>query len=596
MFSRFQLVTLLFCGLAWANPNSQCPVIAERGGWRVDAPKGFPANAALLTTSLPAQLGTENLIDRHVLRKLIESDVAPASLTGDAEFLRRVSLDLSGQLPRPDAIRAFLADASTDKRARLVDQLLSSPAATDRWTFWLTTWLQYQDGYLREQYGLFRYFRDFVEKDRPVSDLLGELLGAGAPSSLVEYQRGTFLSSMMTPGGPQSDTADNMLVKSASVFLGMGHYDCLLCHDGRGKLDQVSAWGRGVTRQRANEMAAFFAKTTAVRTGFDIYVINLGEYSLGYPANTTWGNRPRREALPGAPETIAPRYRTSEEAASGSLNGVDLRREFAKQVSSDPMFARNVVNRIWREMFGTALAEPFDGLDPARLDPANPPPAGWSFQASHPELLEELAQGFIADGYRIRPLLRRIANSGTYQLSHRYGPEWRSENLGLLARHLPRRLQAEEVVDAIRQGLGNNEAFDVPILGKVSRAMQFPDASEPVLHPNIFRFLQSLGRSLKGPLQRSLTGGIPMSLALAADPFVLDQLRVNKAPELQRVSRMASPAAMIEELYLLFLSRFPTADEQRLAEASFAGAATKESAIEDLAWALINSPSFVFSE
>jgi hypothetical protein len=581
---------------AAANPPvGQCPVVAERGGWRIPDLRSFPARAGLLKSQAPAALPTDNLIDREVSRKLAENKVEPAALTSDAEFLRRATLDLTGQIPRPDAIRAFLADTSAGKRMRLVDQLLSSPAATDRWTFWLTTWLQYQDGFLRDQYGLFQYLRDFVGKDRPIPDLVQEIVGAGNSVNFTEYERGTFLSSMFTTGGPPSDTADNMLVKTATVFLGMSHYDCLLCHGGRGRLDQVSAWGRRVTRREANEMAAFFARTNAVRVGFDIYNIQLNEFSGGYPANTTWGNRPKREAMPGSPDVIAPRYRLAEQEDTAT-SGVTLRRSLADQLVADPMFARNVVNRLWREMFGAGLAEPFDTLDPARLDPSQPPPEGWTYQASHPELLEELAKAFIADGYRIRPLIRRIAASTTYQLSHRYGPDWRSENLPLMARHLPRRLQAEEIHDAIRQGLGLTEPYDVPLLGKLSRAMQFPEVAEPRLYPNAVRFLQSLGRTERGPVTRKLTGGIPMSLALAADSFVLDQVRVAKAPELQRVSRLSTPAAMIEELYLLFLSRLPSTEEQRVAEEGFARAGSTEAAIEDLAWALINSGSFVFSE
>lgn len=593
----FGLASYALCG-----PANECPVVQERGGWSLGRTKATWQIPQQIVSARAIGRATENPpdnpIDRAIAKRLAATQVWPAPQSTDEMFLRRVSLDLTGRLPKPSTIRDFLKDERQDKRERLVDELVASPEFVDRWTFWLTGWLRYEEGYQRDQYGLFRQLRKSVAEDVPISDLAKQLIGAGSPAVTEEFQRGTFLSSMLTTGGPQSDTADNMLAKTVTVFLGMGHYDCLLCHSGRGHLEQVNAWASRVSRREANEMAAYFGKTLPVPAHFTSYGISLEEYLPGYPTASTWGNRPKRQALPGDPETIAPRYRTEqdEEAGTSSMGGIALRRRFAERLVADPMFARNVVNRLWRELFGRALAEPFDGLDPARLDPKVAPPEGWTYQASHPELLEELAEQFVADGFRLRPVIRRLAKTAAYQRSSWYEGEWKSEYLPLIARHLPRRLEAEEIHDAMHQALGIEQPYTVLILGQVRNAMQFPDATEPVTSPETKRFLEKLGRSSRGAIFRPLTGSIPMALSMATDDLVLEKATVAKSPELARVSRLSNAEQMVEELYLLFLSRMPTVGEREIALAAFAEAGSRAEAVEDLAWALLNSPQFVFSE
>ena len=100
--------------------------------------------------------------------------------------------------------------------------------------------------------------------------------------------------------------------------------------------------------------------------------------------NTDSGNRPPRTPL-GAMASIDPAYRDTMSAP----NGDDWRGAFAASLVQDPMFARNLANRLWKQMFGLPLADPVDGLDPARLDLTAPPPEPWGFQATHPELLEK---------------------------------------------------------------------------------------------------------------------------------------------------------------------------------------------------------------
>ena len=114
-------------------------------------------------------------------------------------------------------------------------------------------------------------------------------------------------------------------------------------------------------------------------------------------------------------------------------------------ITENPQFARATVNLVWSELMGVGIVDPPLDFDLARLDPANPPPAGWTIQPSHPELLEALAQDFRDHGYDLRRLIRTIAVSSTYQLSSRFEGEWKAAYAPYFARHFVRRLPAEAI-------------------------------------------------------------------------------------------------------------------------------------------------------
>lgn len=155
--------------------------------------------------------------------------------------------------------------------------------------------------------------------------------------------------------GPIQDTFDATLVRTAGAFLSMAHYDCLLCHDGRGHLDQISLWGGSTTRLEAQRMAAFFARmriTASSAPEGDLYsrsyqVSDLasGQHSL----NTNYGNRPMRYAV-GNVSGLTPRYRDGWAPAGGGW-----REAVAERMTADPMFARNLANRLWKHFFGITL-------------------------------------------------------------------------------------------------------------------------------------------------------------------------------------------------------------------------------------------------
>ena len=118
------------------------------------------------------------------------------------------------------------------------------------------------------------------------------------------------------------------------------------------------------------------------------------------------------------------------------------------------MLARNFANRLWKAMFNMGLVDPVDTLDPARLDPKNPPPEPWGLQATHPQLLEQLAASLVDSNFSLHSFIKLLVSSSAYQLSSRYDGDWKVEYVPLFARHYPRRLDGEEIHDAIAQATG----------------------------------------------------------------------------------------------------------------------------------------------
>jgi len=313
----------------------------------------------------------------------------------------------------------------------------------------------------------------------------------------------------------------------------------------------------------------------------------------GYELNTDSGNRPVRAPLSGL-RALTPAYRETE-AAPGDGN---WRLTFAENMVRDPMFARNLANRIWKQMFGLALADPVDGLDPLRLDPGNPPSAPWEMQATHPALLEKLAAELAREDFKLQPFLRTLAQSAAYQLSSRYDGT-RAENEPLFARHYARRLEGEEVHDAIAKATGIPGDYTIPGWeNRVEWAVQLPEPVEPASNARVNNFLNAFLRGNRDTQERSQSGSIQQQLYLMNDSFVTGRVKVAASSRLREIAGLTNDDELVEELYLTFLSRRPTAKEKAAVAGILSGArapAARNRAVEDLAWMCVNKVEFLYS-
>jgi len=549
-----------------------------------------------------AEIPRRNVIDEEIFGKLQRMGIPSAQLTTDGEFVRRIYFDLTGHPPSAEEVRAFLDDSNPRKRSELIDKLLYSKQFVDKWTLWLGDLLQnvaFPQNFDRQYFGrngFHEWIQTSVAMEKSLKDIAFEAINSTGNNYDGTTGGTNFVLNGIVAMGPIQDRYDNLLRVATTTFLGLSHYDCLMCHDGRRRLDQVSLWGSQTTRLEAQRMAAFFARTDMAKprvatTEYYYNSYNVTDRTAGnYDLNTNYGNRPDRAPI-GEMRFLTPEYRDGSKPPDGNWRGA-----FASFMIHDSLFPVNMANRLWKEFFALALIDPEDSIDPARLDPDNPPPVPWTLQASHPELMMKLAREMSEGGYNLREFIRLLVESSAYQLSSRYEAEWNVTNVPLFARHYPRRLEGEEIHDAIVKASGMQTVYTIRGLNDTPWAIQMPEPVEPRSNGSTLNFMVAFFRGNRDSQFRLQDGSIQQQLNLMNDPFVLNRIRVTNSANLRAVAAMTNDAAAVEEMFLLFLSRKPDERERRIALDFLSKAGNQRSSyIEDLAWVLINKTDFLFN-
>jgi len=541
-----------------------------------------------------------NVIDTEVFNKMRTGGVAPTILAGDEEFLRRVTIDLTGQIPDSAAVTAFVADTRPDKRAKKIDELLASDAFNDRWTMWFgdlvqnvqvsTNSREFPTG--RNAY--YTYIRDSIRTAKPYDQMVREVL-AGTGDSYAVGQA-NYVVRQLQPNGPAQDTYDNLSAASGEKFLGMP-FLCISCHNGVGHLDLVNTYLKSKPRSDFWGNAAFFARARAQQQP-DPNNANNRKYLVSdnpngsYQLNTTSGNKTPRQPLNGQ-NTVPPAFLLTGE---GPRTGEPWRDAYGRILTAHPQFAIATVNYLWKEMFGLGMVEPTNNIDPNRLDPNNLAP-GQTVQPTHPQLLSQLATTFQQSGYDLRGLLRLMANSSTYQLATRYTPAtWNEAWTPYFARHLPHRLMAEEMLDAITKATNVPVTFTVNGLPSVTVAMKLPDPTEGGRNNVYGRFMDEFGRGNRDDQPRFSDTSIAQALSLMNDgTIIINRVKRTTANSTVAKALAAStdPGTITDQLYLATLSRRPT-DTERTAAIAYLRAGTLNNRAEDLQWVLLNSLEFLF--
>jgi hypothetical protein len=538
----------------------------------------------------------KNFIDDEIFGRMVRDSVRWASPSTDEEFLRRVTLDLTGAIPDAETVKAFVADPSPGKRDAMIDKLLASDGFTDRWTMWLGDHVQNVQTanntnlQLGARNAYYRYLHDAIGSRKPYDQIVRELLASAGSSqtngAVIFWER------QLQSNGPIQDTYDNLSAFTGERFLGLPLV-CLSCHSGLGHLELANSGLSHRTRQDFWRNAAFFARsfpTPSRDTDTNTAAYTMADYPQGdYKLNTTSGNKTPRTPQNGSAIADPAFFLTGETPAPTEPR----RQAYARMLTANPQFARATVNYLWKEMFGAGIVEPADSFDLARQDPAALAP-GATLQPAYPQLLTKLAESFIAGNYDLRALLRTIVVSNAYQLTSRYTPgDWNESWAPYYARHYPRRLMAEAVLDAIQKATGVAANLPVSGGGSVPRAMMLPDPTEGGAFAT---FLNSFERGNRDDEARTSDSSILQALVLLNDPIVTNRIQsANPASLVARlIQQSTDPATIAEGLYLHTLSRYPTADEQALAVAYLnSGELAKKT--EDLQFALINKLEFLFN-
>jgi hypothetical protein len=541
-----------------------------------------------------------NFIDDYIFGKMTADGVSPAPGASDAEFLRRVSIDLTGRIPTVEQAERFLSDDNPNKRSQLINALLGSEAFIDNFTLSYLNLFEVTSGYynligIDGRNYFYRYIRDFIERDRSYREVTTELITAAGDAQASGPAN--FIVRGFQQGDPIQDTWDTLTDRVTTRFLGL-KTECVSCHDGRRHLEQINLFLTSRRREEFWRMSAFFSRMNLVFVSVDAFNQQMrglvtdrsvgGYHSVVSPNNP--GPRPSRSGGPYEPAYVF----TGEKPASG-----EWRPEFARMVTADRQFARAAVNYLWAHFFSVGIVDPPDGWDLARIDPKNPPPAPWTLQPTHPELIEALADEFIRGDYSIRRIIRLLAESNAYQLSSRYGDGWRSEYARYFAKHIPRRLSAEEVYDAVATATLTEtpmfvEGFDQPLM----YASQLPDPREPRGDGNIRNFLNNFGRGDWFQVPRNSTSTVLQVLYLMNDNVVnfrtfADRVESRNTQVAQLMQSALSDEAAVRRLFLATLSRYPSDDE--LATAMRNRRNPRDQWLTDIQWALLNKLDFLFN-
>ncbi len=551
----------------------------------------------------------KNYIDGYIFGKMEQDRVPNAPLSTDEEFLRRLSLDLIGRIPEPGQVRAFVADKDPAKRDKLVDELTNAkvdPAAIphpsapflDRWVYFFGDLFKNAGAEIGiKGRNLFAdYIHTALLLDIPYNQVVTEMLTASARSNWQSGPSG-FLARNHADDADglainHEDTIEDIAISSGKYFLGV-NLECVACHDGARHLEKINLWLSRRKRDEFWRQASFFG-------GVRIYrAFGIGqEFAVKDDAYRFDLKYPSVKRVQRYRKDITPTFLLTGEKPNGDGTGENLRAAFARMLTADPQFARATVNLIWAELMGVGIVDPPFEFDLDRQDPKNPPPAPWTVQPSHPELLDALAKDFVANNFSLRHIMRVITKSSAYQLSSRFPGEWRPEYATYFARRFVRRLPAEHLYDAIAQSTGVFADFSVAGTGeKVKYMLQTRDPSD--LGGKELEEVRSLvaafGQSNRDQGEKNLAGTMVQASALLNSNFIKERVRADKGrlAALMKLDPPASNETVVADLFLATLGRLPAPAEKALALAELER--HREAGAEDLLWSLLNKTEFLFN-
>lgn len=486
-------------------------------------------------------------IDQLVNAKLQKMKIRPSGICSDEEFLRRVSLDIVGLPPSTDEVRAFLADERDPraKREAKVDELLGRAAYVDHWTLkWSDLLLARRKDVTEKGVWTFRHWiRNAIATNQPYDEFASELITATGSS--FENPASNYYRIAREP----KVVMENM----TQVFLGT-RFNCNQCHD-----HPFERW----TQQQYYELAAFFADVGRKGLPDDEELIFTLDNPIAVVNPTT--NVAAEPKFPFDHDDLASANRKRREQLAQWLTS-----------PQNPYFARSIVNRYWSYFLGVGIIEPVDDIRAG-----NPP--------SNPELLDALTADFVEHGFDLKRLIRQICTSATYQRSLLTN-EWNVDDDSNFSHAAARRLTAEQLYDAIIAATGAPRRL--PGVPEGFRAAQLPDPQVDVA------FLDMFGRAPRESpceCERNTDVSLGQTLNMVNGSLISDAISHPEGLIARSVQESLTDDQLIERIYLATLCRHPTADEREVGRAHFQATGDQKLAAEDLMWALINSPAFLFN-
>jgi Protein of unknown function (DUF1553)/Protein of unknown function (DUF1549) len=493
-----------------------------------------------------------NFIDDQLFKRLEALKVPPSPPASDSVYLRRVTLDLTGEQPTPDRVREFVKDTDPGKRAKMVDALLASRDFTRFWQIKFGDMLEITTA--RADLGnvaAINYQTWLAKKliaNAPWNEMVRELLTAlGDPND-----KDTGAVAYALEGLDPKVSAE----KTAQRFLAL-RIRCAQCHD-----HPFDVW----TQDDYFGLAATFAKVQ--RSAKSPGMMNTKTVVKIEPKGELEHLRTRKPAearlLSGEPikvaETEDPRVKLADWMTS----------------PDNPFFARAMANWVWAQFFGKGIADP-----PDDLSRSNPP--------VHPELLDALAKHFVEHKYDIRDLIRTVATSEAYGLASTTVPGNEQDNR-LFSHQMPRPLTAHQMADALAQATDVVNRYKDKAAG--TRAIEIPD---PATQSAI---LETFGRCSRVNGCASVANpslSLRQSLLVIGGPVIEEKISNPRGYLADLLKLSPAPDEIVENLYLRTICRMPTSEEIAHWTAELSQAKSLQEGAEDLFWALLNSREFAFN-
>jgi hypothetical protein len=512
--------------------------------------------------SVFARAPRNNYLDDLVLKKLQELHIPPSRPATDEEFIRRAYLDAAGILPTAAETEKFLADRSPDKRARLIDELISRLDFVDYWAYKWSDLLLVSSEKLSpsETWSYYNWVRESVAKNKPWDQFAREIVTA--TGNTRENGAANYYAIQRDP----IDVSENM----TKAFLGMS-ITCAHCHN-----HPLEKW----TQNDYFSMANLFARVR-LKTG------NFSRTRRALEDVTVFSSTTGDIIYPRLGRPLAPR--PLEASALPLDSPVDRRVYFAQWLTSpqNPYFARALVNRVWKNFMGRGLVEAVDDMRAT-----NPP--------TNEDLLNAVVKDFVGHGFDVRHLIRTLMNSATYQTSSEPS-EHNVQDEKYYSHYILKRLPAEVLLDAVSQVTQVPEKFEGYPVGM--RALQLPDTQVESY------FLTVFGRPPRqqtSESERQSQPSITQALHIINGETLNNKLRAPGGTVDMLLKLGISNQRIVEYLYLSALNRYPSEAERRELVSALDEAQAKQGgswgagnprrvALEDLTWAMLTSKEFMFN-
>jgi hypothetical protein len=550
-------------------------------------------------------------VDKLLLERMAKLNIVPSSVGNDLQFLRRVHLDVTGQLPTPDEVRAFISDQSADKRAKLIDRLLEHPLHAAIWAGRMCDMVGADDRFIADGvYQFHDWFRNKLEANTPWDKIAYGVICATAaddrePQQILADQKRAAEEQKKLKELKAKDKTAKLPIDDSKKPWQVGYatrntldvfHSNLIHRTEKGMIDSKKVALRVATTFLGVrlECAQCHKHPNDRWSQADFYSFSMNFAHVHYTADPKL--KAQKVNLAGVhveekpvetfhdPETQQPLSARILGGANIEVRGdIDPRKELWKWMSAvdNPYFARAIVNRIWAFYLGRGFIEPADSQAAA-----NPP--------THPEVLDELTRDFIAHKFDLRHLHRRILNTLAYQR------DWRTNATNAkdernFSHRLLRRLTAEQALDAISQVTGTPIKFGKRY-GTPRDNIKATELALSRIGGDDGYVLQIFGRPLRVQncdCERSAAASLSQTLYLFNDEKLLAKIHDDKGRLKNLEQKVSDDRKLIEELYLWTLTRYPTDAEIERSMKHVRQAASRLEAYQDVMWSLLNRHDFV---